>query len=769
MGLCHRLVHHRFYLLRPIAFLDGLILKFKQEFTQGVLPQERKRRRREIIAIFAVLAMVALLTLIEFRVIQFDTRFPISNTIPMFILININLLLLILLFFLVFRNLFKLFTERRKKVMGAKLRTRLVAAFISLTLLPATVLFFFSINFIKTSLGFWFNVPVEQALENAVQVGRQITLNAEERNRFFIERIAYQIQARKLLDKGKKKELDKYIEVVQTTFDLNAVEVYSPNFERTVVAAIQPLQSEDFTPLAASAFQKKSTESPHFTTVSRRLKSNELMQTIGTIPLEAAGNRVEGYVVTTTRFPRPLTEQMDSIIRGMEEYDQIKLLKNPVQTTYYITLSIVALLVVFIAVWFGIYLSKSISIPIKELADGTVRVAEGDLAVHIAPVGDDEIGQLVDSFNRMTRDLLIGREQLELSSRRLQQQNIEIEARRRYMEIVLQNVSAGVISLDGNGLITTINTAAERMLQVSARQIIHQSYKTLLTGEYLNRAEDVFNELAQSRPHGVQLSLRLPINGVTKSFLLHMSPLENDAGQRLGTVMVFDDLTELEKAQRMAAWREVARRIAHEVKNPLTPISLSAQRLKRKYSDRIKEPVFDECTQMIIDHVELIRNLVNEFSAFARFPTAKPKPCVLGNIIEETVALYREGHPGIRFSMSLDPKMPALKLDRQQIKQALINLVDNAVAATGGEGEITISSILDAASGRARLEVTDDGEGFNDKDKSRIFEPNFSTKNAGTGLGLTIVQSIITDHGGTIRALDNAAKGARFVIELPVR
>jgi two-component system nitrogen regulation sensor histidine kinase NtrY len=236
----------------------------------------------------------------------------------------------------------------------------------------------------------------------------------------------------------------------------------------------------------------------------------------------------------------------------------------------------------------------------------------------------------------------------------------------------------------------------------------------------------------------------------------------------MGIVMVFDDLTELEKAQRMAAWREVARRIAHEVKNPLTPITLSAQRLKRKYSAIIKETVFDECTQTIIDHVDLIQNLVNEFSSFARFPTADPKPGHLLPIIEETVALYREGHPNINFEIQTTPAIPLLNLDRQQIKQAMINLVDNAVAAIKKEGEIKIAIQHEPKDKTVRIEVTDTGSGISNEDKTRLFEPNFSTKKTGMGLGLTIVSTIVNDHNGSIRVQDNIPQGSKFVIELPV-
>ena len=494
-----------------------------------------------------------------------------------------------------------------------------------------------------------------------------------------------------------------------------------------------------------------------------------MLRTIGTVPFGVAPETATAHVVLGLFIPPDLAENLESISRGIDEYQQIKLLKKPIQITYYITLSIVALLVIFCAVWFGFYLAKTITIPIMELAAGTRRVAEGDLTVSIdSNAADDEIGSLVDAFNKMTRDLRSGRQMLELSARKLTEQNQEIEARRQYMEIVLKNVSAGVITLDANGIITTFNKSAERMLNLEAGNILDKHYGDLLVTDHLQFAEDIMDRVTSVRDQTLEIPLRVSVNRQPRTFLVYVNALKDETGSPMGIVMVFDDLTELEKAQRMAAWREVARRIAHEVKNPLTPISLSAQRLKRRYSERINEPVFDECTRMIIDHVELIRNLVNEFSTFARFPTADPKPCQLSPIIEETVSLYREGHPDIVFNIRIGEDIPQMNLDRQQFKQAMINLVDNAVAAVRNQGHIAITAAFDPILKLVRLEVADDGTGIADSDKIRLFEPNFSTKKAGMGLGLTIVNSIVTDHNGMIRVQDNLPKGAKFVIELPV-
>ena len=727
---------------------------------------DMRRRKRERVLMVLIPLLVAALTYAENRVIHFGADFPISNTILMFILININLLLLILLLFLVFRNLVKLLYDRRRRLMGARLRTRLVVAFVALSLLPTIILFFFSINFITNSIEFWFNVPVEQALENSLVVGRRLYRHVEENNRFYVERIAYQVDTRELYREKREKALSRYIQVVQRAFNLDAVEIYGSKLQRLIYATAQEMENRPLGVLPAEHFLEKLEESG-FRTITEDVEGGELVRTLSAVPHGTPPAEARAFAVVSVLIPPDLSEDLVSISRGFEEYQQIKLLKEPIRATYYITLSIVGLLVVFCAIWFGFTLAKTITIPIMELAEGTRRVAEGDLKFSISPVADDEIGSLVDSFNKVTRDLRIGREQLELSAKKLREQNVEIEERRRYMAIVLKNISTGVVTLDKAGLVSTINKSAERMLGLRPKEVLNISYKKLLSGEQLELAKEIADKIARFPKESVELPLRLTVDGRPRSFLVNVNALQDEAGRHMGVVMVFDDLTELEKAQRMAAWREVARRIAHEVKNPLTPISLSAQRLKRRFSEHLQEPVFDECTQTIIDHVELIRNLVNEFSAFARFPTADPKPCRLPPIIDETVALYREGHPDVTFVLNIEEEMPSLNLDRQQIKQALINLMDNAISAIRGRGTINIRAAHDPLVKRVQLEIGDDGSGIADADKSRLFEPNFSTKKAGMGLGLTIVSTIVQDHHGLIRLEDNLPRGAKFVIELP--
>ncbi len=771
---------------------------------------EKKRRKKEGILILAILLTVALLTIAEMRITGLGDTIPVSNAVLMFILINTNLLLLLALILLVFRNLAKLYYEKKNNILGTRFKTKLVAAFITLSLVPTSVLFFFSIHFISASLAFWFNAPVEQTLDNSLAVGRQLYRYMEEKNLFFGKQAADYIASQQLLSPEKEREsiqknqlessrktlaLTHYLATIQQTFGLHAVELYTPDARRFALCLSPELDKHYFGTLTSddlmqTPLQQKNavhtlaeqsgartlteqsgvrtlTEQSSARTLTENTSTGEAIKTIITIPFTSQPDSALGFLVITTMISPALSGSLASISRGVEEYQQLILMKKPVEVSNYIALSIVALLVVFCAVWFGFYLARSITIPIMKFAEGTQRVARGDLGYTIDFQADDEMATLIESFNSMTRELATGREKLALSKEMMQQQNKAIEESRRYMEIVLENISAGVISVDNSGIITTINKAAENLLNISGSDILNQHYKKLLKGEHLKLAEKITLELPVTLT-SIEFPLTVSINGTPKYFSTHFNALQNDTNESVGTVMVFDDMTEIEKAQRMLAWREVARRIAHEVKNPLTPIKLSAQRLKRKYSGTLQEEVFDRCTETIVEHVDLIRNLVNEFSTFAKFPDTRLLPCRIETIAKESIALYREGLESVDILFSQAADLPEMQLDRQQMKQAFINLLDNAVAAVNKKGIISIDISYDRILKFVRIEVADNGKGISDHEKTKLFEPYFSTKKSGMGLGLAIVNSIITDHKGMIRVQDNEPEGAKFIIELPI-
>jgi two-component system nitrogen regulation sensor histidine kinase NtrY len=727
--------------------------------------QRRSRRKREGLLILTILLIVGGLTIVETRITPFGTDFSLSSTVLMFILININLLLLLSLFLLVFRNLAKLYYEKKNNILGSKLKTRLVTAFIFLALLPTTVLFFFSIQFISTSIAFWFNAPVEQTLESSLTVGQKLYEYIEAQNEFSAKRAAFQIDSRKLLQPENREKLTRYTQVVQRAFNRNGIEVYTPDAKRVCLSLANELEPLYFGLLTTTDLTKIPSAKVS-NTIYQTIEEGEFLRTISTIPFGVEPSKAQGFIVVTTLVSADLSENLRAILKGIEEYQQLKLTKRPAQISYYIALSIVALLVIFCAIWFGFQMAKSITIPIMKFAEGTQRIADGDLNYQIDFQTDDELGTLIKSFNSMTRQLAAGREQIALSGEMLKEQNTELEKSRQYIEVVLKHISAGVVSIDNKGIITTINKAAESMLGINSLNILDKNFRQVLRGDYLSMANKIYEQAVQGLKNA-EIPISTSISGAPKHFSLHYSTLKDDTDHTMGAVLVFDDVTELEKAQRMVAWREVARRIAHEVKNPLTPIKLSAQRLKRKYGKQINDEIFNGCADTIVEHVDLIRNLVNQFSTFARFPDTNFSKDRIENVILETIVLYREGLERVDIQSNFGEDIPFLKLDHQQMKQAFINLIDNAVFAVNKEGIIVIDVSYDPILKIVRIEIADNGKGISDKEKTKLFEPYFSTKKSGMGLGLAIVNSIISNHNGVIRVQDNPPRGAKFIIELP--
>jgi two-component system nitrogen regulation sensor histidine kinase NtrY len=477
--------------------------------------------------------------------------------------------------------------------------------------------------------------------------------------------------------------------------------------------------------------------------------------------------------VVLQRFvPGAFVNRLNAIPRGLEEFKQFKLLKKPIKIIHLITFSIVTLLIIFASVWFGLFLSKGITIPIQELAAGTHRIAQGDYDVFIDLESEDEIGVLVNSFNRMAMDLKNSKVQLEEANRELVRTNIEIEQRRLYMEIVLANVAAGVMSADSEGRIFTLNKSAEKMLGLGAAGEIGRDYREALDRSHLRHLRDLFEEKSLLKRGSVKRQTTLSIGERTLTLIVSLNVLRDEKNRYLGLVAVFEDLTELERAQRMAAWREVARRIAHEVKNPLTPIQLSAQRLKKRYGQKVGKDdgqVFEECTNMIIDQVEGLRRLVNEFSSYARMPAPHLSINDIKQIIDESVSLYRETQKGVEIVFHDTVEVPPFRIDREQMKRVMINLLDNAIDAIEDEGRVEVGLSYDRDRQIVTIEVADDGQGISPESKERVFEPYFSTKKHGTGLGLAIVSDIISDHNGSIRVQEREPKGTRFLIELPVK
>lgn len=736
--------------------------------------QDTKRQRRERYIIASLIVVILMLTLLARKVFDLGLDLPISSSILIFALININVILLLLLLYLTMRNLVKLLFERRKRIMGARLRTKLVLAFITLSLLPTIILFFVSVQFISTSIESWYNIPIDRSLKKALEVGQDYYKNAADETISSGNSLGRLITYHGYMLIARKDDLLKFVGEKRLEYRLASIKVFSRKMDLRAISQDNSIDMSPFKNPGADVL-KKSYEKGTDSHIIQSSQHGELVSGIVPIFSRTETKAVVGLIVLEKFIPGALRNRLQVISRGFEEYKQLKMLKTPIKVSHMIWLSIVTLIIIFSSVWFGFFLSKGITVPIQELAEGTDRIASGDYDFFIDLEAKDEIGDLVNSFNKMTLDLKNSKKQLEQANEELLRSNIEIEQRRLYMETILANVAAGVVSVDANGKILTINKSAEKMLNINAEEVIEKNYKDIIKDIIGKEHVDVINEFSGDkslrRKGFMERQIRLPLGGKTLTLLVSLNMLRDDRGKDLGLVAVFEDLSEIERAQRMAAWREVARRIAHEVKNPLTPIKLSAQRLKKRYGDNMSKDdskIFEDCTNMIINQVEELKGLVNEFSSFARMPTSNPVPDDINQIIKESVSLYKEAQ-NVSITFKDSKELPQLPVDRDQMKRVLINLLDNAIDATDGKGEIVLDTDYKKEDEIVRIEVADNGKGIQPDHKMQLFEPYFSTKKHGTGLGLTIVNTIINDHKGLIRVEDNEPRGTRFIIELPVK
>jgi two-component system nitrogen regulation sensor histidine kinase NtrY len=724
--------------------------------------QEQKKRRRERVLIAVSLILVVGITSLEVNLVHRGGQ-PVTGSLLAFGLLNINTFLLLLFTFLIFRHLAKLFFERRRNVFGSRLRTRLVLAFITLTLLPTLFLFVMAWQLMSSRVDYSWDRQVELSLEQALYVSR--TMSQQLRGKLLATGREVSLELRQREKRGEEAgSLEAFLKQRREDFHLTGLELLDP--KGTLVASSFTADLDRPPPLIPPS---DAPAAPEVGKVIRQVVSQGELLTLS-VPFEDTAGSLAGYVVVRQLIPQDQLLQIAGAAKSLQDLRRRHLLFSPVRVSHYLTLIIVTLIAMMAAIWLALYMAREITTPIRQLAEGTVKVAGGNYDIHIEQESRDEIGFLVQSFNKMTQDMQQSQAQLAATYRQLSDSHALISAQKRDMEILLKNVAAGVIGIDAAGRVTNINDSAAQMLRLKREDVLGQDCRMLLPpGEFDRMAEVV--AAARKSPRGtVEKPLHLVLPDKTLYLLVKTTALKDEAGQDLGLVLVFEDLTELERAQRLAAWREVARRIAHEVKNPLTPIKLAAQRLQRRFTGRLGEDaaIFDECTQVIINQADEIKNLVNEFSRFARLPQLTLAPQDLNQLVQETLLLYQEVQPRITLEFTPDPALPSLLLDREQVKRMLLNLLDNALGSMPGRGTITVSVTADTTQERVQLIVADTGVGVPDRDKIRIFEPYFSTKRGGTGLGLAIVSSIVAEHQGFLRVEDNVPQGTKFIIYLPM-
>jgi two-component system, NtrC family, nitrogen regulation sensor histidine kinase NtrY len=722
-------------------------------------PIESKKRNQEVTIAIVLALLFCVLAWFEIRIFSFAEQLPFNQSIFFFGLINFNLILLLLLSFFILRNLFKAFVDSGSGFIGKSLKSRLIATFLVFSVVPTALMFVIALFYINSSFDRWFSEKMQGVLKSALVIQNEYYSNAKKKN--YNAAFILNQRLKSGLSTDQTKELLSQFRAEQS---LDVVEYYPNLNSERIIAIVEdatvPIIPPPPTDLLKTVFKNRVEKSEIET-----LNQGNLMRVL--LPL----SEQEGVVAVSSFIPISVISKMNDVSLAYEEIKGTNPLEYPLKSIYVIVLILTTLMILFCSVWFGVYISKHLSSSLETLGKATQKVAEGKYQPVKLKTGETEVLKLAEHFNTMVGALDRSRKETVDANKSLKATLRELDQRRRYMHVVLSNVNTGVISLDSNDMITMINDKAADILGIQSRDYISKNAQDVLDEKYYRLYRQMVTKMKNHNLNTVEKEIILDSKGASIPSMLKISTLFNDNGEDMGKVVAFDDLTDVIQGQRAAAWKEVARRIAHEVKNPLTPIKLSAQRLQKKFGGQVNDPAFTSCTNMIIEQTDSLKYLINEFSQFARLPDTRPRLGDLNNLVEKVIGFYEQAHRHIRFIGSLDTTLSEFYFDPEQIKRAVFNLVENAVNATTevARPEIRIETYVDSAKGLATLSVIDNGKIVSAEDMRRMFEPYFSRQPGGSGLGLTIVKKIIEDHNGYVRLRNNDPRGLIAQIELPYK
>jgi nitrogen fixation/metabolism regulation signal transduction histidine kinase len=712
------------------------------------------------IAVIALFVVLASQTAFNNTILQAETN---QQAIVFYALSLLISLLFVALTFVLARNLLKLLAERRMGVLGSKFRTRMVAGALLLSFVPVIVMYWFAYGLMNRSIDKWFSTPVEEVRSDTQAMVSLLSRYAQQNALAEAASIAAAPETgRAFAGHGFSAVTDEFQHHEITLQGGFAVALHDGDAEASFNLPAPWAVLKRFLPIQDAAAGKP----VQFTW-------QQTDYTLGSAAVPGGGT-----ILVAIPLPHDFSQTVHQAEAGQQRYFQLSRERHRVRQTYVGLLLLITMIVLFVSTWLALFLAKLVTRPLAALAAATQEISRGRLDYRVDVSATDEIGDFVRSFNQMAGELEANRRQLESSTRELAGANTELDQRRRQMETILESIPTGVLSLDANLRVTHTNQALLRIFHPDGRQ--EEGFR-LTRGASLAEIfpadviEDFEPLLRRADRMGLTTSqMELPLAHGPLNVAVTVAPLRHQ-GERAGYVVVFEDLSDLLKAQKQAAWREVARRVAHEIKNPLTPIALSAERIQRHLdratpNDSSSMGIVRSCADTIARAVETVRRLVDEFSTLARFPVAKPQPTDINEIIENALSMFDGRLDGIALHKSLAPDLPKVLADDDSIKRAVANLVDNAAEASQNSvvREIEISTSLVATRDAVEIIVADTGQGVTRDVKEKLFLPYFSTKKRGTGLGLAIVSRIVEDHHGSIRVEENHPVGARFIVELPV-
>lgn len=761
--------------------------------SEGGRLTERGRRRLTKVIILSIVVLLLMLSLIAqggFNLSPFFAPGTAAETLLLYALSTLNFLAFVTLLFVLLRNVLKLVRERRAARLGSKFKSRLVSYAIGLSLLPVLLLFFFSFGLLNRSIDRWFGEPARQIVDDARAI-EESYFKKEEADLTVIARVIARDISTGSGGDSDGASIKSKLDQEMAAYGLSLVRLVLPSGRQTVQGGEKQVEP-DIKETLDEAGKQVGDGAESFSGTDEG-DSPTAIYIIAGVRVSSAANDRRALIVAR-EFPPDLTVRAATISEHHENFHSLLGKIKRIKAIYILLLAAVTLLLIFSASWLALYVARGITIPIQALAEATDRVAQGDFAQPVEVVAEDELAVLVKSFNQMAAMLAENRERLERAAEDLSRINLTLENRRRYIETVLESLSTGVISTDEDARIATINRSALWILGLADKPAIGTPIDRVTEGPQGEELAALCRRARRSEIAQADIEFKRADSSLLSTATTAIA-LRTSEGTIEGLVIVIEDLTDLIQAERAAAWSEVARRMAHEIKNPLTPIQLSAERIMRNYErtpgsqpePRFRE-VVQEGTTTIVREVAALQRMVEEFSRFARLPEARPVKASLNDVVRDAVSLYAERLNGIRIDCSLSDDLPGLWLDTEQIKRVLVNLIDNAVEALspdagdsgdGGNGSkeeharsvarvITIQSLRLKTGDSVRLTIADTGHGISARDRDKLFLPKFSTRSRGTGLGLAIVSHIIADHKGRVWVEDNQPRGARFIIELPV-
>ena len=640
-----------------------------------------KRKRTTLTAIGVFIALIGM-TFLENYFLQAQSTSAIGNNIAVLAVFNIILILIFVFIILITRNLVKVYNERKSKIIGSKFQTKLIIAFLILALVPSILLFTVASKLFTFSIGNWFNLQIEQTLEYSMDIARSYYSDLEKRALSKTKNIERFINSEELYLKLKRERLHTLAREKVVEYDLAGILIYD-NELKPIVRELDSSKLPTQTPLNFSELIKKSLDGEGVTEIQMTHGGSLMIVVVPLTETHEGKISIWGYILTLNPVLKSSLRKIETIRNTFEDYQQQSFLKVPVSANYYTTFLLITLLILFSAIWLGFYMARGITVPIQQLAEGTRRITEGDLDFKIGARATDEIATLVDSFNTMTQELNESRLNIQHAHEDLTRTNIELDRRRNYIETILDSIGAGVVSVDKKGHITTFNKAAERILNLKSKNIFGSSYRDALDFSYHQPVRKLIQRMLTLNKESMeeQIDIRVGENNLT--LLINIQFLRGATLKYRGLVIVFEDLTHLIKTQKIAAWKEVAQGIAHEIKNPLTPIQLNTQRLKKKYHENKEDfaRVFDESINIIAQEVDGMKELLNEFLRFSRMPTPNPRPTDLHKILDDILISYSEHEKHLKIRKSFDPNLGAVHIDPEQIHRVFINLFENATDA----------------------------------------------------------------------------------------